>query len=195
MGAEAGDALAIFVFRPPQVAGSLDASHDDTGLFAGIWGSSAGPGNEVDVYAGWAKTFGDFGVKAGYYKYTYPYATSTTNFDEIGLNLTFSGAFVDYYMGTGEVGSTGVDNKNNYVDFGYTMDKVTAKVGMTMNDAANTDYTHLDVTYAYNKNLSFTLSGIVDADPGATLSDLVTAADQNQDPLFVVSYTLPLDLK
>lgn len=172
----------------PQIAGSLDYAHD-LGFFAGVWGSSAGPGNEVDLYAGWGKTFGDLGVKATYFTYTYPNVTAS-NFDEIGLNATFKGFFVDYYIGIGSVGPTAteVDNKNNYVDLGYTYDKYTVKYGMTQNDAADTDYTHVDASYAYNKNLSFTLSGVVDSDDFA-----VTYG--NHGPLFVVSYTLPLDLK
>lgn len=172
----------------PQVAGSLDYAHE-SGLFAGVWGSSAGPGTETDLYAGWGKTFGDFGVKVTYISYTYPMDTDA-NFDEISLNATFKGFFVDYFAGTGETGSNAApaDNKNNYVDIGYTYDKYTIKYGMTQNDAADSDYTHVDATYAYNDNLSFTLSGVIDSDDFA-----VTVGEQ--DPLFVVSYSLPLDLK
>ena len=42
-------------------------------------------------------------------------------------------------------------------------------------------YTHLDVAYAYNPNLAFTLSQVIDVDAG-----------QKGDPLFAVSYAIPL---
>lgn len=171
----------------PQIAGSLDYTHS-SGLFAGAWGSSAGPGTETDLYVGYEHSTDAFGFKAALYDYTYPSATAS-NFQEAYLNFSASGFFVDAYMGVGKIGATAteVDNKNNYYDVGYTYEKFTAKYGMTSNDTANTDYSHLDVTYAYNDRLAFTVSGIVDDDPGA-----VTVG--YHDPLFVVSYTLPLDI-
>ena len=172
----------------PVVMGSLDYSHD-SGLFAGIWGSSAGPGQETDVYFGYAYSSDAFSAKVTAYEYFYP-GNTPADLQEVVFSASASGFFVDFILGVGVIDAAGaeVDNKNNYVDFGYTMDKVTAKIGMSMNDAAMTDYTHLDVTYAYNKNLSFTLSGIADADTGSAVYGI-------EDPLFAVSYALPLDLK
>ena len=172
----------------PGIAGSLDYTHS-SGLFVGAWGSSAGPGTETDIYAGYEYSSDDFGFKAAVYDYTYPYDPDV-DFQEAYLNFSASGFFVDGYFGIGKTGPSNaeVDNKNNYFDLGYTKDKYTLKVGQTNNDLKDTDYTHVDVSYAYNDNLSFTLSGVVDSDDGA-----VTAG--NQDPLFVVSYSLPLDIE
>lgn len=52
----------------------------------------------------------------------------------------------------------------------------------------DTGYVHLDLTYAYNERLAFTVSGILDAGTAAPVYG-------EEDPLFVVSYTLPLELK
>ncbi|MFP5383474.1 MAG: TorF family putative porin [Gammaproteobacteria bacterium] len=45
----------------PAVSGGLDYGHE-SGLYAGVWGSSSGPTQEVDFYAGWAKEFDGFSV-------------------------------------------------------------------------------------------------------------------------------------
>lgn len=177
----------------PVVAGSLDYSHD-SGLFAGIWGSSAGPGQETDVYFGYAYSSDAFNFKVTAYEYFYPNNTPI-DLQEVVFSVGASGFFADFVLGIGEIDAAGggVDNKNNYVDIGYTMDKFTVKLGKTLNDTADTDYTHLDLSYAFNKNIAFTLSNIVDADTAAAIT--AGPADENQDPLFVVSYTLPIDLK
>ncbi len=185
----------IYLFRgldlgagTPAVSGSLDYNHS-SGLFAGIWASSGDSswGSETDLYAGYAYSSDAFGLKAGVYKYTY--RDPDLDYAELGLNFTAGSFFADAYLGIDETGpsSAPVDNKNNYYDVGYTYEKYTLKYGMTDNDALDTDYSHLDLTYAYNDNLSFTLSGVVDADDSSL-------AAGGKDPLFVVSYKLPLDL-
>lgn len=191
----------------PVVMGSLDYGHE-SGVFAGVWGSSAGPTQEVDLYAGYAMSSDAFSFKVTAYDYSYPRSadvvvppTSTTSGfteegdkQEIVISLGASGAFVDAIIGVGDFEDA------NYIDFGYTMDKVTGKVGMMMVDDSlcapavvtaneSCNYTHVDMTYAYNKNLSFTVSGIVDMDKGQEM------AGTDKDALFVVTYMLPLDLK
>ena len=51
--------------------------------------------------------------------------------------------------------------------------------------AGDGDYSHLDLGYQYNDNLSFTVSKVIDTDDDT----------QEDDTLFVVSYSLPIDLK
>lgn len=173
----------------PAVSGGLDYGHE-SGLYAGVWGSSSGPTQEVDVYAGWAKEFDGFSVDIGYYDYNYPGDRSVTSprgldFEEVKLSAGAAGFEVQAWLGMGETGG-GADNENNYYAASYAYDKFTALAGMTDNDcgAVSCDYTHLDVSYAYNDNLTFTVSKIVDTDLAAT----------EPDALFVVGYSLPLDL-
>lgn len=172
----------------PVVSGSLDYSHS-SGLFAGVWGSSAGPDSEIDLYAGYAYSSDAFGFKVTGYDYSYPRAANTPTFTEEGakhevvLSVSASGFFADAIIGLGDF------KDGNYYDVGYTMGKFTGKVGMTdAEDLAgpDTDYTHADLTYAYNERLSFTVSGIVDQGDAGTI---------DPDALFVVTYTLPLELK
>lgn len=175
----------------PVVSGSLDYSHD-SGLFAGVWGSSGDTlnGNETDLYVGYGFSGDSFGVKVTFYDYTYARSTTTGDLQEVVLGVTAGGFFADAIIGVSDFEDA------NYFDVGYTKDKFTGKLGTMMIDdsicgaapAFGCDYTHLDLSYAYNGNLSFTVSSVVDADEGS-------AVYNQEDPLFVVSYSLPLDLK
>lgn len=173
----------------PVVMGSLDYGHD-SGLFAGVWGSSAGPDQEVDLYAGYAFSSDAFGFKVTAYDYSYPRSGSGAGMgDDVGGDLqevvfsaNASGFFADYILGIGDFEDTA------YADVGYTMGKFTGKVGFMLTDevAPDSNYIHADLTYAFNERLAFTVSGIADEDP---------AGPADKDALFVVSYTLPLELK
>lgn len=168
----------------PVVMGSLDYGHD-SGVFAGVWGSSAGPDQEVDLYAGYAYSSDAFGFKVTAYDYSYPRSGVQGALNEIALNVTAGGFFADYILGIEDFEDT------SYADVGYTYEKFTGKVGYMMTDDVTPDsnYTHADLTYAYNERLSFTVSGIVADD------DASVFAGSNKDALFVVSYVLPLELK
>ncbi len=181
----------------PVVQGSLDYSHD-SGLFAGVWGSSAGPDQEVDLYAGYAYSSDDFGLKATVYDYSYPRTTNPNaqgDLQELIVGVTAGSFFADAVLGI-------ADYDDNYVDVGYTVGKFTGKIGFMLADGDDStpttaatpanldeDYIHADLTYAYNERLAFTVSGILDDQDDSIF------AGANTDPLFVVSYTLPLELK
>lgn len=67
------------------VQGGLDYSHTPTGLYVGTWASNVNfpPGSlELDVYGGWTRTWGDFGVNVGLLHYDYP-GNSSLNTDEL----------------------------------------------------------------------------------------------------------------
>ena len=54
----------------PEISGSLDYSHS-SGFYAGMWTSSEAPGHsyEQDLYVGYAKSFGDFGIDLAIYEF------------------------------------------------------------------------------------------------------------------------------
>ena len=163
----------------PAVFGSLDYTHE-SGLFAGVWGSSGdtASGSEVDLYAGYAFSSDAFGFKVTAYDYSYPrFSAAKGDLQEVVVGVTASGFFADAVIGVADL------QKNYYYDAGYTMDKYTAKVGMMNPKGAANNYTHVDLSYAFNSNLAFTVSGIVDAETGGPA---------DQDALFVVAYTIPL---
>lgn len=174
----------------PVVAGGLDYNHE-SGLFAGVWTSSAGPANEVDLYAGYRGKAGGLDFGGGLYYYAYPdtvgTASSTSDYKE--LNLTAGAAGFKGELGLGFGDGFAGDNENIYLAASYTMDKFTGKIGKYDGKNNNTldltgtvgDYVHVDVSYAYNDKLAFTLTKVVDTNTGP-----------KGDPLLAVSYTLPI---
>lgn len=157
------------------VSGSIDYSHD-SGAYAGIWASSTAGAGEQDYYVGYAGEAGDFGYDVAYIDYNYQDTAGTgkesdTDLEELYIGLSFNDFSFDTYMGVGSLGHNTnsaitertIDNNNNYYAFGYSMDQVSVTYGMTDNDLDQTDYTHLDVSYAINDNLTFTASKILSA--------------------------------
>lgn len=181
----------------PAVSGSLDYSHE-SGAYAGAWVSSgdSGLGTEYDLYVGFAGEVGDLSYDVGYVSYIYPSQSeeavdagdATSTADELGdvsevyLGLSMVGVdFTTYYN----------DNGGDYVynTLGYGMDKFYGLVGVNtdLEDDGHSAYTHIDLTYAYNDNVSFTVSKMV------ATSDK-TNVSASTSPEFVVSYTLPIEL-
>ena len=127
------------------VQGGFDYAHGHTGLYAGTWGSSVGFGEaglEHDIYAGWAKTWGDFGVNIGAIHYDYP-GLSVLNTDEVYVagifkwfTLKYSYAISDRFFGV-------LDGKNSAyaeLNFAYTFPGdwiLGAHYGTTLFDGSN----------------------------------------------------------
>lgn len=179
------------------VSGSLDYSHE-SGLYAGIWGTSGDStvGTEYDVYVGFAGAAGDFGYDVAYASYLYPGNTNDDVNDnaEVSLGFSYAGASLSFLKNT----DTDVNGDYLFTTLGYDMGKFGFVLGnasgVTEKDAGKyfpSEYTHVDVTYAYNDNISFTASQIIDQsfkganDP--TLSEI------DESTLFVVSYSLPIE--
>jgi len=177
------------------VAGSLDYGHE-SGAYAGAWVSSgdAALGTEYDLYVGFAGEAGDLSYDVGYIGYIYPsqneeaVADTTNNVtstaDELGdvsdlyLNLSFAG--VDFTTNFS-------DNGGDYVynTLGYGIDSVSGLIGVNtdLEDDGKGAYTHIDLSYAYNDNVSFTVSKMVAQSSGTSAAS----------PEFVVSYSLPIE--
>ena len=167
------------------VSGSLDYANE-SGIYAGVWTSSGdtNAGTEYDLYVGFAKEFGDVSVDVGYVSFIYPNGADD-DIDDFG----------EYYIGLGfqnisfgAAANTDTDKNGEYVYYslGYEMDAVAATVGFydDGDDDADGSYTHVDLSYAYNDSVSFTVSQIVDHEED----------DRDGDStLFVVGYSLPIE--
>lgn len=198
----------------PAVYGGLEAAHD-SGVYAGVWGSSAGPTQEIDLYAGF-RGGEDFTYNIAYYDYTYPSEETiaangidapsrldnrSADYEEVIVNLGFKGVTLDIGVGMGDTGGNIVNEDGEeksetiYAALGYSYEKFFGKVGMweglvddldadPLTALEDANFTHVDVGYKYNDRLVFTLSKIVEDDD-----------NEEDDTLFQVSYTLPLDVK
>lgn len=172
----------------PAVSGDL--VYSNSGFYTGIWGSSgdAELGNEFDLFAGYGTEFGDFSVDISVWNYVYPDRTSDSaafgesndNFgdlSEIILSLGYGAFSVTYYDNI--AGGSGY----SYLTVGAEHEQFAATIGTHMNDDDTADFTHLDLSYAFNDNVTFTVSKVIDeADDGSI----------DEDVNFVISYSLPI---
>ncbi len=179
------------------VSGDLKVSA--AGAYTGIWGSSgdAANGTEYDLYVGYGAEFGGVTVDLSVWNYMYPSSAEPTIADDFGgisdavLSIGFAGFGVGIYDNL--AGGVGFDDRDgdglvdtgsaggNYYTLSYSYKSVSVLVGKhdRPGDAEDADMTHVNVSYAYNDNLSFTLSQQVD--------------DESDDDLkFVVGYSLPI---
>ncbi|PCI47658.1 MAG: histidine kinase [Thalassobium sp.] len=166
------------------VSGDLTASI--AGAYAGVWTSSGDTtsGNEYDLYIGYGGEVEDFSYDLSVWTYSYPGAGDEGNtfaLTDAIVSLGYMGASFSYYY------PLAGDESYSYMTLGYGMDAFSATVGMTSSDGDD-DYTHLDLSYAYNDSLAFTLSKVVDQET----EDSPTAIDD--DVRLVVSYSLPISV-
>lgn len=162
---------------------SGDLSYSNSGFYTGIWASSgdAVAGSEYDLYAGYGAEFG--GVSVDLSVWTYTYANDVTYNDpgelsDAVLSLGFAGFAVTAYDNiAGGQNSSG----SAYYTLSYGYDAFSILVGKhDANGVESDNIVHVDLGYAYNDNLSFTLSQQIDNE------------DDNGKPKWVVSYSLPI---
>lgn len=187
-----------------QVSGGVRANAG--GFYTGVWATSASDG-EYDLYAGTAYNLGrDFSVDLSVWTYTYPHVPEL---DEPGKSsevfLTFAWKMLSFTAVDNIAGDAGY----TYFAFAGSYRQFSATLGLgnpdtTRNTLSNdpavenyagnaeVDYVHLDLTYAYNDRLRFTVSQIVaqdDLEVGETKYE-----DLHEDAtLFALAYSIPLD--
>lgn len=198
------------------VSGDLSVSMG--GAYAGIWTSSgdAGFGSEYDLYAGYGLEVGGVALDLSYASYIYPNdatgdnggADDLTDSQDVIFKASAAGVEFGAYVNVTE------DSDVVYYTLGYGMDKISAMVGVTTGstttetvDGADVDfdndgvtgeeldnnYVHLDVTYAHNDNLSFTVSQIVSQDVDTDADKAESAVALDDSTLFVATYSLPIE--
>ncbi len=157
------------------VSGDLSVSAG--GAYGGIWGTSGDAvlGTEYDLYAGYGHAFGDFSVDISAWSYVYPSDPADSkvgDLTEVILGLGYGPFSLNY-----------VDNVAGATGYWYTSAGATFGAFSVTYGLHENDYAHVDLGYAYNDNLSFTL-GLVADDVEGTVDD---------EPKFVVSYSLPIE--
>ena len=172
----------------PAVSGDL--SYSAAGAYVGVWGSSGdtAAGTEYDLYAGYGMEINDIlSFDISVWNYNYPtgagYTDGETDFGDLTdviLTVGVGPISFSYYE---PVATDGGGYEYNY----YTLSGGYGAFSLTigMHDYEDDDATHVNVDYAFNDNLTFTLSQFTDAD------DAEFAGDDG-DLKFVVSYSLPI---
>lgn len=178
-----------------QVSGTLQYNAD-SGLYAGGWASStwAGAGYELDLYAGYAGTAGDFKYDISYWEYLYPEAGFVAN-DDVGLSDTDASDLV-LSIGYNMFSAAAYINMDSDIDddIYYTLGATMGKFGLTFGfwtrddgddpgTGTGDEYSHLTLSYNPIETLTFKAS-MASSDDGTT----------EEDPLVQVSYTWNFDL-
>jgi len=194
----------------PAISGDLHYSN--SGFYGGIWGSSGDTANgtEYDLYAGYGGSAGIFTYDVSYWTYNYPKETKRNGFaynmrpgtlselvTSFGVgpvsafflyNINAPGLNVEGDPANGDYQYYGLKAKAGAFSFvlGHhnqgKFDNASAQALRASGVTVTKNLTHFDATYAYNDNLSFTVSipvGVADN------------YDKPQDPTFVASYSVP----
>ena len=174
----------------PAVSGDLNVSA--AGFYGGIWGSSGDTsvGSEYDLYVGYGGSAGDFSYDVSVWNYNYPTGSAEIDFADVSdavVSLGYGPVSFAAYIPVGKDNSSG---DYMYYTLGADIGAFSILAGMHADNgdcpADNTDpdgvcdSIHLNVSYAYNDNLAFTVSQFIADEP------------EGDDAKFVVSYTLPL---
>ncbi|MFT7108785.1 MAG: hypothetical protein ACI843_000436 [Psychrobacter glaciei] len=166
------------------MSGSLDYSNE-SGLYAGIWASSGDvTGSETDLYVGFSGEAGDITYDVSYWTYLYEGEDDIDELAEVILGVSAGSYSASVYIPTDS------DSDYRYITLGAEMGDYSFGLGATIDNvdaddaSIDADYTHLDVTYAYNDKLAFTYSQIVDE---------ATEDYTDMGGTFVVSYSLPIE--
>ncbi|PCJ16626.1 MAG: histidine kinase [Gammaproteobacteria bacterium] len=176
------------------ISGDLTASYSNS--YATIWASSgdASLGTEYDLIVGYGRDIGDFNFDINLTNFIYP-SEAEGELDTIGelteVIVSLGYGPVSFSHANNIAGSTGY----SYTTFGVESGDFSVLLGHNLDDndeVEDTDdisATHLDLSYAFNDNLSFTVSKIIAQDDGED-DDIF-----NENTLFVVTLSLPIDLK
>jgi uncharacterized protein (TIGR02001 family) len=159
-------------------SGAVDYSHD-SGFYAGAWIANS---PEYDLYAGYAMEVGEVSIDLGAVTYVYPgtgAGQDTAPFDgmEAYINLGFMGASLSY-----NTGFESLEDKT-YLAIGYELDAVSLTYGMVDGDTDG-EYTHFDIAFGLNEELSLTLSTAMDDDDNSYGIE--------EDTQVILTYALPI---
>lgn len=176
----------------PAVFGDL--SYSNSGFYSGIWGSSGdtAAGSEYDLYAGYGSTLGDFSYDLSLWSYNYPTGPDETDFTDVSDAVVSVGYGPVAFSAYIPIGKDNSGSDYMYYTLSGSLNQFSATLGLHQDDpdavvgcpADNTGDTcspmHIDVSYAYNDNLAFTLSQMIADEP------------EGDDLKFIVSYSLPI---
>ncbi len=169
----------------PAISGDLKLSA--SGFYGGIWGSSGDHlnGTEYDLYAGWGGSAGPVSLDVSYWTYSYPtIKLRPGNLSELVMSVGVGpvSAFLLYNINAPGLNAEGDAKNGDYQYYGVKgkFGAFTALLGHHNDQASK--LTHADLTYAYNDNLTFTVSVPV---------DVATGFEKPADPTYVAAYSVP----
>lgn len=169
------------------ISGDLVASVG--GAYAGLWASSGDDalGNEYDIFVGYGGEVGDFSYDINYTTYMYPDSdlgepVGPGDVAEIILTLGYGPVSLGYYDVVACDGCEDAEDQT-YINLSASFGAFTFAYGVfdTFGGDEESEPSHFDISYAYNDNLSFTYSTLVEDD------------GFDYDPLFAITLSLPIE--
>lgn len=190
-------------------------------LWASSEGFGVGP--EYDLTAGWTGKVGDLGINVGAVTYVYSHDSTSAfsdpngfgnftledsdpgDFSDVFIKLSYGPVFLNAYH------NVALLQGQDFINAGFILDKFTFSVGYqkfedkaqlalgydvdpsSPNEVTKVDYTYADVTYAATKNLSITVSSIIDHKDETRFFGIAPVTDSNRAKV-IASYSLPIDL-
>jgi hypothetical protein len=121
------------------------------------------------------------------------------DFTDVYVKLSYGPAFLNIYH------NVALLQGQDFINGGFTWDKFTFGVGYQQfkdkaqlalgydSTVSKVDYTYAEVTYAATKNLSFTVSSIIDSSSDLAFFGIAPVADSNRAKV-IVSYSLPINM-
>ena len=168
----------------PAVSSTIEYDFGN-GFSAGTWASSEGASGsyEIDLYASYEGTAGDFGYSVGFVDYLYPQDPASLTDSDLSEYI-LSGSYKDFSLTAYINTNQSANDDYKYYSLDYSMGKIGLHYGMTSVGTSADEYSDINVSYALTDSLSWTVSkamgNAVDADPTM------------EDPLVAITYGVPL---
>jgi uncharacterized protein (TIGR02001 family) len=115
-------------FGKPAIQGGFDYSHS-SGIYVGNWNSNVSSGAgfpngniEMDLYGGWKKAFGDFGVDLGAIFYLYPGTDPKIDNKEVYVGGSWKWLSAKFYYAVDDYFSIPNTKNSYYTDLSGTYD-------------------------------------------------------------------------
>ena len=165
----------------PSIQGGFDLNFQN-GLYSGIWasnieGEQASNNIEMDIYAGYTRDMGNFGLDIAYIRYEFPKATP--DFKELMLQGSYKGLSLAYYQ---NLSDPDVGESENYLRVKAEIN-LPGAVGMTLSAGQNSVKSGEEVNDAligFNKH-----AGGVNLGISATSSNLDHATNTDVETDFL----------
>jgi uncharacterized protein (TIGR02001 family) len=159
------------------------------GFYGGVWASSGDDvgymvtedlevvaesgGQEYDLYVGYGGSAGDFRYDLSVWSYAYPTVEiAPGDVGEVVGSIGYGPVTFTYYEGIWDL------EDYNYMTLAATFGDFTVKYGVHEDDLA-----HVDLSYAFNSKVSFTLGKVIDDVDGF----------YNDEVKFVAALSLPIE--
>ena len=140
------------------VQGGFDYASEATGIYVGTWASNVDFDSEtsveLDLYGGWAKSFGDFGVDVGIIHYNYP-GESGLNTDEVYVGGSWKWISAKYYVNTSDSFFGALNEDGEYLSISGSYDlpigvNIGASYGMNSFNTSSSDYDDYSLSLGYS---------------------------------------------